>query len=118
MFCRFGILPSQPRHHALRLVLPIDLAVPEVCVGERAFLAVLPARRRVCETVCLSRTYNALWGTKFGTFLSTLRVVLLYPAAAPKVRGFYSRVLLIALGEIEETRARVRIPRRHEAALG
>ena len=118
VFCRFGILPSQRRRHALRLVLPIDLAVPEGCVGETAFLAVLPARRRVCETVCLLGTYSTLL---FGapswhihSLYTILRAVLLFPAAvALKVHSFCSRVLLVALGEIEEIRARVRTPRRH-----
>lgn len=52
-FCTFGILPSQPRRHALRLALPIDLTVVEGYVGEKASLVALPARRRVSETVCL-----------------------------------------------------------------
>lgn len=36
--CTFGILPSQPRLHALRLALPVDLAVPEGNTEERHFL--------------------------------------------------------------------------------
>lgn len=54
--CTFGILPSQPRRHALRLALPVDLALAEGHAEEKAFLAALPARRRVSDTVCLSGT--------------------------------------------------------------